>query len=85
MGRVLLVILIIAAVVLLWKAFGPGAGIWRRRRAAAAGRAPKGPDDDPDFLWHLEKRAYDERREREREAERERKQRGRDDDEGAAP
>ena len=40
----------------------------------------KGPDDDEDFLWRLEKQRYDERRARERAAEAER-ERARHDEE----
>ncbi|WP_448851648.1 hypothetical protein [Corynebacterium sp. 335C] len=61
MGRVLLIVLVIVAIVLLWKAFGPGS-----RRRAQPPRGPVGPDDDPDFLWTLDKRRYDEERERRR-------------------
>ena len=57
MGRLILLALIILAVVLLWKAFGPGSG----NRAGAGLNRPaerpeiKGPDDDEEFLWTLEK------------------------------
>lgn len=64
MGRLILLLLIIAAVVLLWKAFAP----------QSLGGAPrpqqrpmiKGPDDDEDFLWQLEKEQFKKRREAER-------------------
>lgn len=71
MGRLILLALIILAVVLLWKAFGPGSG----DRAGAGLNRPaerpeiKGPDDDEEFLWTLEKNRFKERRARE-EAER---------------
>ncbi|MDR7328449.1 hypothetical protein [Corynebacterium guangdongense] len=65
MGRVLLLILIIVAVILLWKAFGPGT--WNRQNRSSAPEQPaiKGPDDDEDFLWRLEKDAFKQRREKE--------------------
>ncbi len=65
MGRVLLLLLIIVAVILLWKAFGPGT--WNRRNPNPAQEQPaiKGPDDDEDFLWRLEKDAFKQRREKE--------------------
>lgn len=65
MGRVILLILIIVAVVLLWKAFGPKS--WRKNqlRQSAPPRQIKGPDDDEDFLWNLEKDRFKQRRARE--------------------
>ena len=64
MGRILLLILIIVAVILLWKAFGPGT--WNRQKQAQPQQpAIKGPDDDEDFLWRLEKDAFTQRREKE--------------------
>lgn len=60
MGRILLIMLVIVAIVLLWRAFGPGSAARTSRGAAG----PIGPDDDPDFLWRLDKRRYDEERER---------------------
>lgn len=75
MGRLLLVLLIIVAIVLLWKAFGPGS--WKRNQAAAPEpRAIKGPDDDEEFLWTLEKNRFKQRRARET-AEREEEERRR--------
>lgn len=66
MGRLLLILLIVVAVVLLWKAFGPGS---RKRTgdidAAAPRPAVKGPDDDEEFLWNLEKQRFKQRREQE--------------------
>lgn len=38
---------LVTLAVLLWKGFGPD-------RQAPAGRV-KGPDDDPDFLWQVER------------------------------
>lgn len=83
MGRLLIIVLIIAAIVLLWRAFGPGAagrsGPVRvpvprpiRGRGPARPPAPRGPDDDEDFLWRLEKEAFERRRRAEREEERRR-------------
>lgn len=64
MGRLLLILLIIVAIVLLWKAFGPSS--WKRNQAGAPEpRAIKGPDDDEDFLWKLEKDRFKQRRARE--------------------
>ena len=61
MGRLLLLLLIIATVVLLWKAFGPGS--WRRPNSTAD-EPPriKGPDDDEEFLWRLELEQFKKRR-----------------------
>jgi hypothetical protein len=75
MGRLLLVLLIIVALVLLWKAFGPSS--WKRNQAGAPEpRAIKGPDDDEEFLWTLEKNRFKQRRARET-AEREEEERRR--------
>jgi len=64
MGRLLLVLLIIVAIVLLWKAFGPSS--WKRNQMKAPEtRSIKGPDDDEEFLWTLEKNRFKERRARE--------------------
>ncbi|QGU03685.1 hypothetical protein [Corynebacterium comes] len=73
MGRLLLVLLIIVAIVLLWKAFGPSS--WKRNQIKAPHtQAIKGPDDDEEFLWTLEKNRFKERRARET-AEREEEER----------
>lgn len=67
MGRLILLLLLIAAVVLVWKAFGPKT--WKRNSQTVQQppqRAIKGPDDDEDFLWNLEKEAFKQRRARER-------------------
>ncbi len=79
MGRIILLALVIVAVVLLWKAFGPTT--WQNRAVGGA-QAPqiKGPDDDPDFLWNIEKQRFKERRARE-EAERKRAEREREQEE----
>lgn len=64
MGRLLLILLIIVAVVLVWKAFGPSS--WKRnQKAGATPRAIKGPDDDEEFLWNIEKNRFKQRRARE--------------------
>lgn len=62
MGRVIVFILIIAALVLIWKAFGPQT--WRGSQAQSSAPEPriKGPDDDENFLWELEKRQFKQRR-----------------------
>ncbi|BAU94850.1 hypothetical protein N24_0588 [Corynebacterium suranareeae] len=63
MGRLLLIILVIVAIVLLWKAFKPST--WRRNAGVNQGQAPrqvKGPDDDEEFLWNIEKNRFKRRR-----------------------
>ncbi|MBZ8177649.1 hypothetical protein GSS88_07565 [Corynebacterium sp. 3HC-13] len=60
MGRLLILLLIIVAAVLLWKAFGPGT--WKRTTATPPVHRIKGPDDDPEFLWKLEKEQFKRRR-----------------------
>lgn len=85
MGRLILLVLIIVTIVLLWKAFGPGSGqSGAARGVSQLGRKKqqpetraKGPDDDPDFLWSIEKERFKQRREQERQAEREAEQRAR--------
>ena len=84
MGRLVLLLMVIVTVVLLWKAFGPqtwGNGSPMRRRGVAKRRDElphKGPDDDPDFLWNIEKERFKQRRAQEakeaEEAERKRRQ-----------
>lgn len=67
MGRILLLVLIVVAVILVWKAFGPGT--WNSNRKNVHGPATpqiKGPDDDENFLWELDKKRFKERRARER-------------------
>ncbi len=54
MGRIILFALVVVAVVLVWKAFGPQS--WKR----PAEPRIKGPDDDPDFLWELDKKRFKE-------------------------
>lgn len=67
MGRLLLLLLVILALVLLWRAFGPAS--WQS--AETTEPVIKGPDDDEEFLWSIEKQRFKERREAERAAERE--------------
>ncbi|WJY96687.1 hypothetical protein CFOUR_01225 [Corynebacterium fournieri] len=79
MGRLLLFALVVLAAVLLWRAFGPGSaeryGSLRPGKQAQPGGKPaiKGPDDDEEFLWNIEKNRFKERRARE-EAERKRRE-----------
>ncbi len=71
MGRVLLILLVALAIFLLWRAFGPGS---KERYGTPAKEQPpaiKGPDDDEEFLWNIEKNRFKERRAKE-EAERKR-------------
>ena len=78
MGRLLLLALVVLAVALLWRAFGPGSAerYGSPRGGSQPGQKPeiKGPDDDEEFLWNIEKNRFKERRAREeaerREAER---------------
>ncbi|WP_244977418.1 hypothetical protein [Corynebacterium lizhenjunii] len=73
MGRLILLVLIIAAIYLVYKAFGPHT--WNRNvDQRQQPPAIKGPDDDENFLWELDKQRFKERRAREREAENQRKQ-----------
>lgn len=60
MGRlILLLLLLIAAVVLVWKAFGPKT--WQKSVTPEPPRI-KGPDDDEEFLWRLERDQFKKRR-----------------------
>ncbi len=88
MGRLLLIVLVILALYLLWRAFGPGSndryGPLRQKQQPPA---IKGPDDDEEFLWNIEKNRFKERRAREEaerkareEEERRKKRQTRDDD-----
>lgn len=63
MGRVLILILIVVAIWLLWKAFGPAS----RKQSNQQNELPaiKGPDDDEEFLWNIEKERFKQRREQE--------------------
>ena len=74
MGRLLLIVLVAVAIYLMWRAFGPGSN----ERYGTASKQPqrpaiKGPDDDEEFLWNIEKNRFKERRARE-EAERKRRE-----------
>lgn len=77
MGRLLLLALVVLAVALLWRAFGPGSAerYGSLRGGPQPGQEPeiKGPDDDEEFLWNIEKNRFKERRARE-EAERKRRE-----------
>lgn len=79
MGRLLLLALVVLAAVLLWRAFGPGSteryGSLRGGQQRQVEQKPviKGPDDDEEFLWNIEKNRFKERRARE-EAERKRRE-----------
>lgn len=88
MGRLMLILLLVAAAVLVWKAFGPA--YWQSRGQQGTTRAIpplmnpggtpgmrprpqkviKGPDDDEEFLWNLEKQRFKERRAKEEAARR---------------
>lgn len=59
MGRLILLLLLIATVVLVWKAFGPQT--WQKRETPEPPRI-KGPDDDEEFLWRLERDQFKKRR-----------------------
>ena len=76
MGRLLLLALVVLAVALLWRAFGPGSAerYGSLRGGPQPGQKPeiKGPDDE-EFLWNIEKNRFKERRARE-EAERKRRE-----------
>lgn len=68
MGRIILLLLVVLAVWMMWRAFGPDSD----KRYGSAREAPpavKGPDDDEEFLWNIEKNRFKERRAQE-EAER---------------
>ncbi|WP_293770171.1 hypothetical protein [uncultured Corynebacterium sp.] len=82
MGRIVLLLLIVVTVVLLWKAFGPST--WRKELNTGERPAIKGPDDDEQFLWELDKQRFKERRERERRDEVTRRQEPPADPEGPA-
>ena len=53
MARVILLLLILATLYALWVAFGP-----RNQPPPAI----KGPDDDEEFLWRLQRDAFKKRR-----------------------
>lgn len=65
MGKLALLILIIFTAYMLWQAFAPTT--WRLPFGPGSNRKsinqpPRGPDDDPDFLWNLKKEAHKKRR-----------------------
>lgn len=64
MGRVVIFMLLVVTVVVLWKAFGPGSWNQGQRRLQDNPQPPqiKGPDDDEEFLWTLEKNRFKARR-----------------------
>ncbi|WCZ37376.1 hypothetical protein [Corynebacterium heidelbergense] len=65
MARLVLLVLIVATVILLWKAFGPKT--WANRNTQPRQTMPpRGPDDDEEFLWNLKKERFKQRREAER-------------------
>ncbi|MTD97619.1 hypothetical protein [Corynebacterium guaraldiae] len=78
MGRLILLLLFVLAAVLVWKAFGPSSWNKNVQQAQQPQRpAIKGPDDDEEFLWNLEKQRFKERRAKEREAQRKEEERRR--------
>ena len=77
MGRIILLLLFVLAAYLVWKAFGPST--WKMREVVQP-RAFKGPDDDEEFLWKLEKERFKQRRAQEAEEEKRRQRRKRDAD-----
>lgn len=64
MGRVVIFILVVVTLVVLWKAFGPGSWNQGQRRLRDDVQPPqiKGPDDDEEFLWTLDKNRFKARR-----------------------
>ena len=58
MGRIILLLLIIATVVAIWYAFGPPS----RKQVGSSDPRALGPDDDEDFLWQIEKERFKRRR-----------------------
>ncbi|MCS4489705.1 hypothetical protein N7326_03885 [Corynebacterium sp. ES2794-CONJ1] len=61
MGRFILFLLLILAIYIVWRAFGPSS--WQRTVSTAnPPREIKGPDDDEAFLWELEKKRFKQRR-----------------------
>ncbi|MCG7276440.1 hypothetical protein [Corynebacterium singulare] len=77
MGRLILLLLFVFAAVLVWKAFGPSS--WKKVQQPQQPQRPaiKGPDDDEEFLWNLEKQRFKERRAKEREEQRKEEERRR--------
>ena len=86
MGLLIILLQLIAAVVLVWKAFGPSS--WKSKSQAVQQppqREIKGADDDEDFLWNLEKEAFKQRRARERAEEEQRRAKPKKNDDSQAP
>lgn len=74
MGRLLLILLVLLAAYLMWRAFGPGSNERYGTKPMNTPRPEiKGPDDDEEFLWNIEKNRFKERRAKE-EAERKRRE-----------
>ena len=78
MGRLILLLLFVLAAYLVWKAFGPAS--WKSRQVEEQPRSIKGPEDDEEFLWNLEKERFKQRRKQEAEEEKRRQRRTRDAD-----
>lgn len=79
MGKLILLALVVLAAVLVWKAFGPASWNQNRQATSSAQRpAIKGPDDDEEFLWNIEKNRFKERRRQEQEQQRQSRERGRE-------
>ena len=74
MGRIILLLLFVLAAYLVWKAFGTST--WKKHEVDQP-RAIKGPDDDEEFLWNLEKERFKQRRAQEAEEEKRRQRRNR--------
>lgn len=77
MGRLLVLLILVAAAILIWKAFGPQT--WNRQQRTTPTPSIKGPDDDPEFLWKLEKQQIQRRKQeqlRKEEEQRNAKKRG---------
>ena len=77
MGRLILLLLFVLAAVLVWKAFGPSSWKKAQQPHTPQRREIKGPDDDEEFLWNLEKQRFKERRAKEREEQRREEERRR--------
>lgn len=75
MGKLILLALLVLAAVLVWKAFGPASWNHNRQAKSAVRPAIKGPDDDEEFLWNIEKNRFKERRRQEQEQQRHKEQR----------
>lgn len=62
MGRLILLLCLVLAAYIVWRAFGPHT--WNRNlnHTSQPARKIKGPDDDENFLWELEKKQFKQRR-----------------------